>query len=300
MKAVMETEENAAKVEKLGCRMRKGPRHPSGLSPADSQQSTRTRHRLESQHGPQVQSVRVRPHRAISDTRSQLATFSEDNLTKVNLAPSPFGYRAVPSELSTLVRSASVPASTRSPSRSVSPMHTREQQLQAGFGAAAPAYEVFVGGDQRAELIQETSQLFGLECEVIETLLNSWYAEKEKRFNVAAVFGWLLDHGWLPLIRSLSYCDLIYDPLTCHPFSLVGSFTGSSPVGWGTVEEERTLTSPTTLLIVGRSDLSLMLCALKLDLQLYRNNKQRRYTSRFPKAFRSRSRSRRRLSTSRA
>jgi hypothetical protein len=204
MKAVVDTEEKAERPEKLGHRLRKGPRQPSGLYPADSQQITRTRHCLPTQHDLQAPSIRPRRLRGVSGSHLGVSTCSEDNLTKSSRASSPLGDRAVTNDLSTLVRSASVPANSRSPSRSMNPISVWTQQQQADVGKVAPPNEVVVGWDQRAELIRETSRLFDLEAEVIEALLDGWYSEEGKRFGVDAAFSWLLDHGGLALSTSRS------------------------------------------------------------------------------------------------
>jgi seryl-tRNA(Sec) selenium transferase len=70
-------------------------------------------------------------------------------------------------------------------------------------------------------------------------------------------------------------------------------------VGWGRDEalEETSQVSPitrTSAWIADKPQLALTLHALKLDLQL-EHNEQRRYTSRFSKAFRARSRNRKHL-----
>jgi hypothetical protein len=76
-------------------------------------------------------------------------------------------------------------------------------------------------------------------------------------------------------------------------------------VGWGLDEQDeegqKRISSSTTItaFTVGKPDLGLSLRTLMLDVQLERNE-QLRYSTRFSKAFRSRSRNRKRLSVSRA
>jgi hypothetical protein len=101
----------------------------------------------------------------------------------------------------TATRSASVPPRSRSPTRSMNPLYKwaqqqQQQQLQGAQCGSVTPEEMAVGWQQRAELTAEVARLFaGVHSEVIETLLDSWYSEKEDCFDVATVFGWLLDHG---------------------------------------------------------------------------------------------------------
>jgi len=198
MKAVLESEESATNPEKAGCLLEMGPSSTSGADSTDTPQSARTRDLALSRHAPQTHSIRTRRRRAISDSRNQLVTCSEDNLTKLSRSPRQLADSGVPGELPPLARSASVPAGKGSPTRSMNPIYAWTQQQQiASYNVTPAADEVVVGLDQRAELIRETSQLFNLEGEVVEALLDAWYSETEERFDVSAAFGWLLDHGGL-------------------------------------------------------------------------------------------------------
>jgi hypothetical protein len=140
-----------------------------------------------------------------------LATHSEDNLTGSCGAENATSSVLVDEERGTvfgsdrespLVRSASLPECSPSHSPLIPTYQWAQEPQHDGHVTGAVAADeptadvVAVGWSQRTELVRETSRLFrGLDSEVIECVLDAWFCRTENRFDVNAVFAWLLDHG---------------------------------------------------------------------------------------------------------